>query len=191
MSRIPTTPPVTIFKIDLNTIRLFLVDLPPRGTVGMRREQEGWPAVRAEIVARQPAWGQLAGITTTDYNRFIVLDDAFPQIVAALPTVDKALEVLEESLAHVDNLRHRLVTQFADSAEKHARMDGGNPGLLTTYEKAIAYRAVIAGKSVKTRQKNEEAKKNGTAAPAAPAAPPARTPKEREPVSRTPIPPPA
>jgi hypothetical protein len=72
------------------------------------------------------------------------------------------VEVLTESLAHVDNLRHRLAATFADSAEAHAKAEGDDPTLLTAYEKTIAYRAVVADKAVKTRKKREESK---TAAP--------------------------
>jgi hypothetical protein len=89
------------------------------------------------------------------------------------------VEIVEESLVYNDNLRHQYVTQFADSAEEHATQDGGDPALLTSYERTIAYRAVIAEKAVKTRKENEAAKKaaagakgpTGPATPASAAAP--------------------
>jgi hypothetical protein len=159
MSRVPNPPPDDIFKLSLVSLKSFLVDLPPGARIGMRQEQEGWPAVAHEITSNQPTYGDRAGITATDFNKFVVLNDQYDQILAQLPQVQKAVEVLVESLAHVDNQRHRIATQIADSAEAHANAEGRDPTLRTAYEKTIAYRAVIADKAAKTRKKNEEAKK--------------------------------
>src|SRR5262245_34512580 len=106
MSRVPNPPPDTIFAIDLNPLKAFLVDLPPHGTVGMRHEQDGWEAVRQEIVNNQPTYGDRAGITTTDFTRFTTQNGQLDQIASQLPAVKKAVEVLTESLAYVDNRRH-------------------------------------------------------------------------------------
>ncbi len=125
----------------------------------MRREQDGWEAVQAEIVNNQPTYGDQAGITATDFNKLVALDAQFDQIAAQLPIAEKAVEVLVESEAYLDDLRHKLVTQFADSAEGHAKGEGEDPTLLTAYQKTIAYRAVIADKAAKTRKKTEEEKK--------------------------------
>ena len=51
-----------------------------------------------------------------------------------------------------------------------AASEGGDPTLLTAYEKTIAYRSVIADKATKTRKKNEEAKK-AAAGPSGPRGP--------------------
>ena len=161
-SKMPNAPPDSIFAIDLNPLKPFLVDLPPGATRGMRTAQEGWEAVQEEIVNNQAKYGDRAGITATDYNRFLALNDQYAQLRPQLPLLQKAEEVLVESLAHADNQRHRLVTQFADAAESHAAAEGGDPTLLTAYEKTIAYRGVVAEKAVKTRKKNEEAKKGGS-----------------------------
>ena len=176
MTKIPNAPPDNIFAIDLNPYRSFLVDLPPRGTVGMRRVHDGWTGVVSEVSGNHAQYGDRAGITVTDFNKFVAYNGQYSQILAQLPPVVKAVEVLKESLAHVDHQRHRLVTQFATAAEDHAALEGGDPTLLTAYEKTIAYRGIIADKAAKTRKKNEEAKKNGgeatgAAAPAEPAAP--------------------
>jgi hypothetical protein len=156
MSKLPNIPPDNIFAIDLNPYKAFLVDLPPRAMVGMRREHDGWAAVQHEIVTNQPVYGDRAGITKSDFDRFVALNDQHGQILTQLPPVTKAVEVLTESLAHVDHQRHRLATQIAHSAESHAAAEGGDPTLRTAYEKTIAYRSVIADKAVRTRQKNEE-----------------------------------
>ncbi len=121
--------------------------------------------VRAEIVDNQPKYGDAAGITATDFDKFTALNAQFDQIAANLPVVEKAHEVLLESQAHVDDARHKLITQFADAVEAHARGEGGDPTLLTAYEKTIAYRSIIADKGVKTRKKRAEEKKNGPTSP--------------------------
>jgi hypothetical protein len=159
MSKVPNAPPDDIFKIDLGPLKSFLVDLPPGAMKGMRQEQQGWESAEHEITGNQATYGERAGITTTDFNKFVALNNQYNQILAQLPLLEKAVEILTESLAHADNLRHRLATTFADSAEAHANAEGGDPTLRTAYEKTIAYRSVIADKAAKTRKKNEEAKK--------------------------------
>lgn len=155
-NKTPNLPPDHIFEIDLNPCKPFLVDMAPGATKGMRTEQDGWTAARAEILANQPKLGGRAGITATDFNRFTALDAQIQQVEAQLPRVTKAVEVVRESLSHLDNQRHKLATQFANSAESHSSAEGGDPTLLTAYEKTIEYRGVVAAKGVKTRQKNKE-----------------------------------
>ncbi|MFT3765900.1 MAG: hypothetical protein QM820_10335 [Minicystis sp.] len=169
VSRIPAPPPEIIFAIDLLPLKGFLVDLPPGAMRGMRHEQDGWEDAEQEIVNNQPKYGDRAGITNGDFTRFVALNDQFDQLEPQLPVLEKAEEILLESLAYVDDQRHKLVTQFAESAEDHASAEGDHPALLTAYEKTIAYRAVIAEKAAKTRKKNEEAKKAAAPAPNEPA----------------------
>jgi len=192
--KIPNAPPDNIFAIDLNPYKVFLVDLAPGATKGMRTEQNGWDGARSEVLNNQAKHGDRAGITTTDFNRFVALDGQHGQIATQLPRVQKAVEILKESLAHVDNQRHKLATQFANSADSHADAEGGDPTLRTAYEKTIAYRSVIADKAVKTRQKNEEAKAAGgnaaeSPSPAQPVTPAATAPGGQG-VSRIPAAPP-
>lgn len=207
MFRIPNPPPDNIFAIDLSPLKSFLVDLPPRATVGMRRAMPGWEAVQLEIDNNQPKYGDRAGITKSDFDRFVTLNDQYGQIQQRLPVVAKAVEVLTESLAHIDHQRHGLSTQFADSVESHADTEGRDPTLLTAYQKTIDYRSVIADKSVKTRKKNAEAQSQPdkpaeaepeagtgepaeTGAPAGPTDDAQGTGKPGEIISRIPNPPP-
>ncbi|WP_437586162.1 hypothetical protein [Sorangium sp. So ce1000] len=172
IARAPNAPPENIFAIDLKPLKPFLVDLPAGAMRGMRQEQEGWAEAYAEITGNQPKHGDAAGITATDFATFTALHTQYDQIAAELPAVEKAHEVLVESQAYVDDARHKLITQFAEAVEAHAKGEGGAPTLLTAYEKTIAYRSVIADKGVKTRKKREEEKKNGPPGPSgAPGAP--------------------
>jgi regulator of replication initiation timing len=173
--RIPNPPPADIFSIDLNPYKPFLIDLPQGAMRGMRTEQDGLPSVIQEITSNQPKLGDRAGITATDFDKFVNLNDQISKVEEQLPRMAKSVEILVESLAHIDNLRHRLAAQFADAAEAHAKAEGNDPTLLTAYEKTIAYRGVIADKAVKTRKKNEEAKKGAGADASAPSNTPAAT----------------
>lgn len=163
MVRVANPAPDLIYGIDLLPYQSFLVDLPPGARRGMRTEQDGYEAVRQEIVDRQATYGDRAGITDEDYKRFVQFNDQYDLIVKELPKVEKAEEVVGESLAYADNLRHQLLTRFANSAEEHAQAAGGDPTLITAYEKCISYRSVIATKAVRTRQKNGEAGPTGPA----------------------------
>jgi uncharacterized membrane-anchored protein YhcB (DUF1043 family) len=163
--RVANPAPDVIFTINLALLQSFLVDLPPGARRGMRTEQDGYESVLQEIMDRQAMYGDRAGITITDYNRFVLLNEQYDMVVKELPKVQKAEEVVGESLAYVDNLRHQLVTRFANSAEEHAQAAGGDPTLLTAYERTISYRSVIADKAVRTRQKNEDAGPTGPTGP--------------------------
>ena len=160
VNRVPNPPPADIFTINLTPLKAFLVDLPAGALKGMLHERDGWQAVVNEITTNQPTFGDRAGITATDYGKFTSLNTQYTQIEAQVPVVAKAAEVLVESLANTDSLRHRFMTLFADAAEAHANAEGGDVTLLTAYEKTIAYRA-IADKALKTRKKNEEGKAKG------------------------------
>ena len=94
---------------------------------GMRSAQDGWEEVRQEIVGNQPKYGDRAGVTDTDFKRFVALNDQYDQILVQVPLLEKAAEVLTESEAYLDDLRHKLVTQFADAAEAHATGRGCRP----------------------------------------------------------------
>ena len=52
---------------------------------GMRTAQEGWEAAQEEIVNNQAKYGDRAGITATDYNRFLALNDQYAQLRPQLP----------------------------------------------------------------------------------------------------------
>ena len=158
MILVPNTPPDDIFSIDLSALKPFLVDLPAGATKGMRHQQDGFDEAVHEIVVNQPTFGDRAGITATDFAKFQALNSQYSLIAADLPTVSKAHDVLVESLAYVDNLRNRLASTFATSAEAHAAAEGGIPRFSRRTERPSPTDSASADKAVKTREKNEEAK---------------------------------
>ena len=181
----PNPAPDEVYKIDLTPHKAYLFDLAGGATTGMRSEQPGFEFVVLEVVGNQSKLGASAGITVTAVKRFVELNDQVDQLRVLHPKCQKAVEVLKETRSWLDHQRHRLITQFANSAEEFARMEGNDPTLTTAYEKCIAYRSIIADKAAKTRQKNEEAKNNppaGTPDPAPPAAPPPAQAADDQPV---------
>jgi uncharacterized membrane-anchored protein YhcB (DUF1043 family) len=156
LERKPIPAPEMVFALELGPLRGVLIELPSRARRGMRTVQEGWTAVVAEIVDHQAQDGERAGITAADFARFLALEARYAEVAPLLPAALKAREVVEETLAHLDSQRHHLVTYFADSAEEHAKLDGGDPTLITAYEKTIAYRGVVARKAARTRKKKRE-----------------------------------
>jgi hypothetical protein len=157
MPKIPNPPPEDVLVIDLTKYKSFLVDLPDGAMRGMRSEQDGWDDVVQEITSNQPVYGEAAGITGADFKQFTDYNAQYDLIMAELPRLKKAVEILTESAANTDDRRQRLAAVFANGAEDRAQATG-NEALRTAYEKTCAYRSAIADKAAKTRKKNEEKK---------------------------------
>jgi hypothetical protein len=149
-------PPPGTLVFDLSSMQGFLVDLARGDKRGMRTAQEGWSEVVLEIYGNQPQYGELAGITATDFQRFHTLNDQYDQIMANLPALEKLVEMLRETRAAVDDQRQRLASAFAQSAESRAKASGGDTTLLARYEKTCTYRSSIADKAARTRKKKAE-----------------------------------
>lgn len=157
MPKIPNPPPEDVLVIDLSKYKSFLVDLPDGAMRGMRTEQEGWDDVVQEITSNQAVYGEAAGITVADFKQFTDYNAQYDLIVAELPRLKKAVEILTESAANTDDRRQRLAAVFAKSAEDRAQATG-NEALRTAYEKTRGYRSAVGDKAAKTRKKNEEKK---------------------------------
>jgi hypothetical protein len=175
--RLTIAPPDDILVIDISGLK-FLVDLPEYSMMGMRPEHDGYPAVRSEILANQSKLGVRAGVSSTDFDQFKALDDQHAQVRVQLPRVTKAREVLEKTLAYIDDQRHKVLTTITKAAERHAKTEGGD-ALTTAYAKSIAYRGISANKGLKTKQKNAEAKKaQGATGATGPTGPTAKAPRK-------------
>jgi hypothetical protein len=157
MPKIPNPPPEDVLQIDLMKFKSFLVDLPEGAMRGMRTERDGWDDVVQEITSNQIVYGEAAGITGADFQQFTDYNTQYELITAELPRLRKAVEILTESAANIDDRRQRLAGIFAKSAEDRAHATA-NEALRTAYEKTRTYRSAIAEKAAKTRKKNEEKK---------------------------------
>ncbi len=175
MPKIANPPPEDVLVIDLTKFKNFLVDLPDGAMRGMRTEQDGWGDVVQEITSNQVAYGEAAGITGADFKQFTDYNAQYDQLIAELPRLKKAVEILTESAANIDDRRQRLAAVFANSAEDRAKATG-NQALANAYEKTRAYRSAIADKGAKTRKKNEEKKAEEAAKGAGGATPPVEPP---------------
>ncbi|TKC99679.1 hypothetical protein [Polyangium fumosum] len=164
----PVTPiPVGSLVFDCSALGPYLVDLPPRGMLGLLVERPGYPSVVGEILANQAGVGPKAGVTQEEVEA-IMLDNAhIDDIDAILPAARKLVELLEESRAFYDNDRQRRVHAIANLIEGRARTTGVVE-LLAKYEKTRAYRSATGVKGLKTRKANKKKAETETPAPTTP-----------------------
>jgi hypothetical protein len=140
--------------IDCTPMAPAVLDLP-RKRRGLIAEQPDVGDVIKEILGNQADWGDLAGITKADFDRFLELNDWIACIDAVLPAVERLAQMLRISRAmHVDE-RQRRIYGFAESAETRAK-SGKLETLLSKYGKTCAYRSAAGLKAAKTRKKNAE-----------------------------------
>ncbi|HVK71000.1 MAG TPA: hypothetical protein VM694_41375 [Polyangium sp.] len=144
--------PLDVLVHDCTPLATFLVDLESGDRRGFCTEQEGFSQVVVEIVANQTAFGDIAGITNSDFDAFQQSNHRVAMIDAHLPRLKKLVEMMEETRALEDDKRQRQVNAFADSIERRARTTG-EKNLLAKYETTRKYRSAIAMKGVKTRKR--------------------------------------
>lgn len=152
----PSKVPLNSLYVDARPLAGFLVDLEPGRRQGMRKEQPGYADVVNEIMANQREYGEQAGITQTQYERFVELNRQIALIDERLPAMQKLLETMIETRAALDDERQGLAFGFAVSVERSAK-SSRDAKLLAKYEKTRAYRSSRGNKAAKTRQKNAAA----------------------------------
>jgi len=148
--------PIGCLLVDARPLADFLVDLERGRRRGMRTARPGFPDVVNEIVSNQREYGERAGITQTQFERFMELNHQIAQLDEHIPVVNKLSEILEETRATLENERQLMVGGFAKSVESAAR-SSGNKTLLAKYEKTREYRSADAKRAVKTRLQNAAA----------------------------------
>ena len=142
--------------IDATPFAEFIVDLPPRGMQGLRKQRDGYDEAMAEIVSHQAVWGDLAGITAGDFERFTLANTRIAMIDALLPAARKLVELLIETRALLDDQRERQVSAIATAVDGRAKVLR-KPELLAKYQMTRAYRSASGLKAAKTRRRNESA----------------------------------
>jgi hypothetical protein len=154
--------------IDATPLAECIVDLPPGGKQGLRKQQDGYSEAAGEVVSNQAVWGDQAGITVGDFEQFTHANQRIAMIDALLPAARKLVEVLEETRAVLDDRRQRQVSAIATAVEGRAKVLR-KPELLAKYEKTRAYRSASAMKAVRTRRRNaaERAEASTVAQPVA------------------------
>ena len=156
--------------IDARALTGMLIDLPEGATQGMRREQDGYDAVHQEILGHQKEWGAKAGVTDAEVAQIVDTTAKIVKIRAYRPAVAKLLELIDETLASVEDERHTVIRTIASSVEAKATnlKQADKEALLAKYELTLKYRSAIAKKGVQTRTKaaKETAAKEEAAAKA-------------------------
>lgn len=155
MSNHPKIPIGSLF-VDARPLADFLVDLERGKRQGLRTARPGFPDVIDEIVSNQREYGEKAGITRTQFERFMQLNHQIAQLDERIPAVKKLGEVLEETRAVLENERQNIVSGFATSVESSAKSSGDRT-LLARYEKTREYRSADAKRGWKTRMQNAAA----------------------------------
>jgi hypothetical protein len=90
---------------DLNPVASILIDLPPGGMRGLRRQQPGMPDVITELATAVPNEGAAAGVPMDVYQRFVDSTDKVDRVRKHRLALLKAAEVLAESEAVYEDQR--------------------------------------------------------------------------------------
>lgn len=151
----PKSPQIGDLNIDASALAGFIVDLPPGGTAGFRRERPGIQEALTEIAQQQKAFGLRAGISDSDAAQLATLNERLAAVRRFLGPARKLTELLEETEAFLDNDRHRLLSTFANTVDQRAKTPG-NEDLSSRYAATRAYRSAIAVKAQRTRTRNDK-----------------------------------
>jgi len=152
-----THPVVGDPGVDCSSLAMHLVDLPEEAMRGMLTAQEGFVEVILEIISNQAAWGEKAGITSSDFANFELSCDIVDKIDMYLPVARKLVEMLLETRALHEDRRQRIARAIAAGVERRAMHNAEGTELLARYQKTRVYRSAIGRKGYKTRQRNLKA----------------------------------
>jgi hypothetical protein len=147
--------------IDVTELKNDLVDLPPGGTQGLKREKDGFEGVLGELQKAKAGALSTAGIATEIVTRIEARTAKLDEIRKKRAEVEKLAEVLRETEVDLENAREgdvALVAKSVQTAVKHV-----DAGIGANFETTLRYYSQIADKAVATRRKNAEAKDAPTA----------------------------
>ena len=154
----PKNPQIGDLSIDASALASFIIDLPPGGTTGFRRERPGIQEALTEISQQQKSFGSRAGIQDSDLTQLGTLNDRLAAVRHYLAPSRKLTELLEETEAFLDNERHRIISTIANTVDQRAKTPG-NEDLASRYAATRAYRSAIAVKAQRTRVRNDKGDK--------------------------------
>jgi hypothetical protein len=159
-----TTPYTGPAKVDATPLASLLVDLPKGARKGLRTALPGIDGVVAELGAAMPADGAEAGIPPSLYTAFANGCTNIANLTQLWQTTAKLAEVMEETLALLQDTREQQLSQMGDAIRSTAKRTKSD-AVKAPFQKTLAYLGQYAVKGVKTRQE----KKAQTAAAATPA----------------------
>ena len=152
----PKNPQIGDLSIDASALASFIVDLPPGGTMGFRRERPGFLEALTEITQQQKTFGARAGVQDSDVSQLTTLTERIAAVRRFLGPSRKLTEVLEETEANLENDRQRVISLIANTVDQRAKTPG-NEDLGSRYAATRAYRSAPALKAQRTRLRNERA----------------------------------
>ena len=158
-------------KVDATAVAPILIDLPPGAKRGLRTAGAGIAGVLTELAAAMPTNGAAAGVSAAVYAAMVTNSTSIAELTALLAVAAKLAEVLDETMALLDDQREQQLSQIADAIRSTAKRTK-NAGIEAPFQKTLAYKAATADKAVKTR----EAKKAAAAAPTTTTTPAPTTP---------------
>jgi hypothetical protein len=153
-------------SFDLNPVASILIDLPPGGMRGMRRQQPGMTDVITELATAVPNEGAAAGVPMDAYQRFVDSTDKVDRVRKHRLALLKAAEVLAESEAVYEDQREQALSQMVDAVRSTAKRNK-NKAIVAPFERSIRYTSQAADKAVKTRNKKAAAKAKAGSEPVA------------------------
>jgi hypothetical protein len=154
MSLDPKRPDVGDLILDATNVAGIIVDVPTDKLSGLLTSQPGCDEVVAEVRSNQPVLGVQAGIRDEDVADINTTVAQMAEIRSLLPASRKLLELLEDTLAVLDDRLQRQVFTIASTVERRAKMLR-NDELLARYSRARKYRSATAQKAARTRKRNQ------------------------------------
>jgi hypothetical protein len=165
MSLDPKHPDVGDLILDATNLAGVIVDVPTDKLGGLLTSQPGCDEVVGEVRSNQPVHGVQAGIRDEDVADINTTVAQMAEIRSLLPASHKLVELLEDTLAVLDDRLQRQVFTIASTVERRAKMLR-NDELLARYSKTRKYRSSTGYKAARTRKRNEAA--NQQSSPALP-----------------------
>jgi hypothetical protein len=143
------------FTFDFQSLQAVLKDVVPGGTSGFCREKEGIGPVITEIGAGIPVHAVTLGVATDAHIRINTVTEQLAEVRGLLPLLIKAVEVLGETEAYLEDEREGQIGVIVEAVRRTARRK--DPAVLASFEKTLLYFGQNAIRAAKTRRKNAEA----------------------------------
>ncbi len=144
-------------QFSLDDCKDHLVDLPHDTLRYLRTTKPGIDAVRLELGESIPTHGETAGVTASMHLRFVDDTALIEKLRLHEIKLDKALEVVRETLAKKEHDRENTVSHIVDMVKSTAQRTG-NDGILAPFQTTLEYNAQYAAKAAETRRKNNKGK---------------------------------
>jgi len=146
------TPYVGPLVVDLQELDGKLIELPPFGKRGLRREKEGFEEVLAELGESIPKHAPGSSVFSEVHARILSATDTLEKVREARALIDKLSHVLEASEAKIEHDRENDLSVLVDVIKSTAKRKDRAIG--TIFEKTLKYSSQIADKAAKTRRRN-------------------------------------